>query len=342
MFTSWRGRDPRRARRTVGCQERCRGGRRWRPLWLLLALLWLIWLGRGLVRICRLAGRDRERRRDQNVPSWAYRQPDPLIYSQQALMAQGLAVTWDNPDIHVELASAPGVPVDSHALTPDTAYVVVARIWNGSTTAPAVDLPVEVSYLEFGIATTRHDVGLTLVDLPVKGAAGHPAVARVPWRTPPAPGHYCLQVALVWDDDANPGNNLGQHNTDVKPLNSPRAAFQFPVRNPAPTARTVRLEADNYRIPEPVVCPPEASDRELAEHRRAMLARHRRSAWPIPEGWHVTIDPGEVRLDASETATVTADITAPDGFHGREVINVHAYDGPDLLGGVTLYVDGNG
>ena len=86
------------------------------------------------------------------MPAWAYRQPDPLIYSQPFLQAQGLAVTWDNPDIHVELASAPGIPVDSHSLSPDTNYVVVARIWNGSTTAPAVRLPVKVSYSSSGSA----------------------------------------------------------------------------------------------------------------------------------------------------------------------------------------------
>jgi len=51
-----------------------------------------------------------------------------------------------NPDIHVELAATPGVPVDSHALKPDTDYLVVARIWNGSNTAPAPGLPIKVSY----------------------------------------------------------------------------------------------------------------------------------------------------------------------------------------------------
>jgi hypothetical protein len=314
---------------------------RLRPLFLILLLLWFVWLLRGLSRLCRLAGRERERRKNHDVPSWAYRQPDPLIYSQNELMAQGLAVTWDNPDIHLELASAPGVPVPSHALNADTEYVVVARIWNGSTNAPVVDLPVKVSYLEFGIATISHDIALTTVDLAVKGSGGCPAFARVPWRTPTTPGHYCLQVELIWGDDANPGNNLGQENTTVLALNSPHAATQFPVRNPAERARLVRLEIDNYRIPDPIACPPDASERELEAHRRAMLTRHQRSAWAIPEGWRVVVEPREVHLGAGATASISVDITAPDEFRGREVFNVNAFDGPELLGGVTLYVDGS-
>src|SRR5215211_6669859 len=200
---------------------------RWcRRLLRLLFLLWLAWLIRSLIRLCRVARRE-PRGREHDVPAWAYRQPDPLIYSQTFLQAQGLAVTWDNPDIHLERPAQPGTPVDSHSLDPSTDYVVVARVWNGSTTAPAVDLPVHASYLEFGIGTIRHEIGQTSVDLPVKGAAGTPAFARIPWRTPAAAGHYCLQLELIWADDAEPGNNLGQHNTDVRPLNSPRANFEF-------------------------------------------------------------------------------------------------------------------
>src|SRR4029077_13272713 len=65
-----------------------------------------------------------------------YRRPDPLIYSQLYIVNQGLAVTWDNPDIHLENG---GIFVPSSSLAPDTEYDVVARIWNGSTEAPAVN-----------------------------------------------------------------------------------------------------------------------------------------------------------------------------------------------------------
>jgi hypothetical protein len=252
------------------------------------------------------------------------------------LQSLGLGVTWDNPDIHVELPG--GTVVDSHALQPNTDYVVVARVWNGSTTAPAPGLPVKVSYLSFGVGTTRHDVGMTAVDLPVKGAAGCPATASVPWRTPSTAGHYCLQVELLWDDDSNPGNNMGQHNTDVKPLNSPHARFDIPVRNDTAERARVLIRADSYRIPDP----PRCSDEGGRSERQQRLTRHHRDRWPLPAGWLVDLSPSDAVLGPGDQTMVTVDITAPDGFVGRQGINVHAEANGQLLGGVTLYVDGTG
>lgn len=254
----------------------------------------------------------------------------------------GLAVTWDNPDIHLELPAAPGVPVDSHTLKPDTTYHVIARTWNGSNTAPAVDLPVRVSYLEFGIGTVRHEVGSTNVDLGVKGSADCPAFARVPWHTPAIPGHYCLQVELVWTDDEKPANNMGQHNTDVTPLNSPHGRFAFPLRNDAGRARLLRLEPDGYRIPALEPCASRAEGDNAKDRRALRLTRHDRAAWPIPPGWQVSIQPREVYLAPSEIANITVNITAPDRYHGRQVVNVNAFDGGTVIGGVTLYVEGSG
>jgi hypothetical protein len=265
-----------------------------------------------------------------------------MIYSQTFLQAQGLAVTWDNPDIHVERAASPGVAVDSHALLPATDYIVVARVWNGSTSAPVVELPVKLSYLEFGINTVRHDVGTVTVDLAVKGAVGCPAFARIPWRTPPQPGHYCLQVELIWAHDAEPGNNMGQHNTDVKPLNSPHAAFDFPVRNDLSRRRSITLELDSYRIPPLEPCDDEAGPEHRDRHRAAILRRHDRAAWPIPNGWRVVVDPDHLELAPLATETVNVDITAPEDFHGDQVINVAAYDDTTLIGGVSLTVKGSG
>lgn len=304
-----------------------------RGLLFVLLGLWLAWLLRSLCRLCRVAGRERGRGPDGRVPAWAVRQPDPLIYSQQYLMAKGLAVTWDNPDIHLERPGQPGVVVDSHTLAPATDYVVVANVWNGSAQAPVADLPVAVSYLDFGAGTTRHEVGSTTVDVPVKGAPALPAAARVPWRTPATAGHYCVQVELQWPDDAEPGNNLGQHNTDVKALNSPRAVFTFALRNPGWRPARLVLQADGYALPELLPC----SDRP-----RDPVRRHDRDAWPVPEGWRVAVDPEAVELDAGQQTEVTVDVTAPDGFTGRQAVNVNAFDGRTLVGGVTLYAEGSG
>ena len=162
------------------------------------------------------------------------------------------------------------------------------------------------------------------------------------WRTPPAAGHYCLQVELVWPDDAEPGNNLGQHNTDVKALNSPHAMFRFPARNDGAAARLLRLVADAYEIPPLQPCRPERRGHDAGPRRRELLARHNRAAWPVPEGWDVAVEPAEARLGPGESIEVTVDITAPDGYRGRQVVNVHGFDGPDLVGGVTLYAEGSG
>jgi hypothetical protein len=325
---------------TMTCRKQGRGGCCFpRLLWFGLLLAWIIWLVRSLLRIRRLRLRDLECPPSSNIPPWAVRKPDPMIYSQTFLQTHGLAVTWDNPDIHVELASNPGTPVDSHALSPATDYVVVARVWNGNANAPIVDLPVKLSYLEFGINTVRHDVAIRTVDLAVKGAPGCPAFARIPWKTPPLPGHYCLQVELLWDDDDEPGNNMGQHNTDVKPLNSPHAAFTFPIRNELDRARTFRYVLDSYRIPALEPCNDDSRGGEL-ERRQAALSRHDPAAWPVPAGWRVIVQPERAALAAFETIDVTIDITAPDGFRGRQVINVSAYEETLLVGGVSLYVEG--
>jgi hypothetical protein len=267
-----------------------------------------------------------------------------MIYAQHFLMDQGIAVTWDNPDIHLERG---GTPVLSSDLAANTEYDVVARIWNGSLDAPAVNLPVTFSYLAFGIGTVSVPIGRTLVDLPVRGAPGSPVEARMRWTTPSAPGHYCLQVELAWGDDANPLNNLGQENTDVRALNSPHAALTFPVRNGGLRTRLLMLDVDAYAIPERPRCDPEervpsprltqdARDRR----RRETVARHDRSAFPVPEGWSVRLEPNEIRLEPGEERDVTVSITAPDGFSGRQTFNVNAFDDSKLVGGVTLTVEG--
>ncbi len=285
------------------------------------------------------------------IPAPVYRRPDPMIYSQSWLLSQGIAVTWDNPDIHLE---KDGVPVPSSALLANTEYDVVARIWNGSNSAPAVNLPIRFSYLSFGIGTLRHRLNETgpdeaRIDLPVNGAPGHPAFARIKWRTPAVAGHYCLQAEAIWADDANPANNMGQENTNVKPLNSPHAAFTFPLRNDSHWERTLRLELDAYGIPEQRPCEPDRqvgtpalSESEVAEHRREALARHGRDVFPVPDGWHVTLEPREVPLRPGAEQMVSVDVVAPDGFRGRQALNVNAFDGARLVGGVTLYVDGSG
>jgi hypothetical protein len=343
----------------------------WLLFWLLIALLLfvlLLWLlaRRGIPCIlCDFLGpykpefgseRAPPKRGSIRIPSDVYKRPDPLIYAQYFLMSQGLAVTWDNPDIWLESvdpadSSKPsGAVVPSHKLTQNTDYFVIAQVWNGSVEAPAIDLPVFFSFLTFGIGTTSTFIGMTKVDLPAKGQPGCPAFAITKWRTPAAPGHYCLQTYLAWPDDAQPGNNLGQENTDVKALNSPRAVFSFPVRNDSGVRRAIALAVDTYRLPARPACVPSETrglrpaltNEEIARQRRIARADHDRSKFPVPPGWTVKTLPAELVLGPGEQQTVTFDVLAPDGFKGEQSFNVGAFVGDRLVGGVTLTVTGDG
>jgi hypothetical protein len=267
-----------------------------------------------------------------------------MIYSQQYLMSQGLAVTWQNPDIHLELG---GLPVDSTDLKPATTYDVIARIWNSALDAVVVNMPVEFSYLSFGIGTTKTPIATTAVDVAAKGMPGCPAFARVKWTTPATPGHYCLLVEFTWADDANPFNNVGQHNTDVKPLNSPKASFTFPVRNEARERREVALRVDAYTLPtlpecarQPVVDNPRPSRATVVRRLREIAAAANPANFPVPPGWSVTVAPASLVLAGGEEHDVLVDITAPDGFAGEQTFNVKGFAGRTPIGGVTLTVKG--
>jgi hypothetical protein len=282
----------------------------------------------------------------------SYRKPDPLIYDQYFLMSLGLAVTWDNPDIELRRG---GVTVSSSDVLPDTEYDIVARVWNGSTDAPVVNLPVYFSYLEFGIGVTSHpiDNGIpTYVDLGVKGGVNCPTFAVKRWRTPRVPGHYCLQVFLDWLDDANPLNNLGQENLAIEAAHS-AAQFTFMLRNDGAERRGFRFEVDAYRPPKPRPCdevrPPTAADRrnltvQPAKFRLipvlepAVRAQHDPAAYPLGDDWHVRFDPAEPVLDPGQEQRIRVDAGPPAGFVGTTPINVRAVHGATSVGGVTLVV----
>jgi hypothetical protein len=50
----------------------------------------------------------------------------------------------------------------------------------------------------------------------------------------------------------------------------------------------------------------------------------------------------ELQLEPGAEQLVTVEITAPDGFAGRQTLNINAFDGARPDGGVTLYVEGTG
>jgi hypothetical protein len=250
-------------------------------------------------------------------------------------MGQGLAVTWDNPDITIE---KDGKLVDSHALEPSTQYDIIARIWNSSNVAPVAGLPVRFSYLSFGIGAAAHPIGTASVNLGVKGSPSCPAFARHRWKTPEGPGHYCVQVEPDWFEDANPANNLGQHNIIVKPLNSPRASFQITVFNPTQRRRKVTLRADGYQLPALPQCGqgPRAGE-TVVKRIASLMNQHGYQGHHTPAGWDVGVEPAVLEIEPMSESSVTVVALAPDGYRGRQAINVNGFADDVLVGGVTLY-----
>ncbi len=297
-----------------------------------------------------------------NLPPGVHLRPDPMIYDQYYLMAQGLAVTWDNPDI--QIFDSAGNVVSAESLSANTDYKVVARIWNNSYGAPAAGLPVHLSFLSFGIGITSTPVGAATVNLGVKGSSRCPAFAEFIWRTPPIPGHYCLQALLVWPDDANPANNLGQKNTQVGAMHSP-ATFLIPIHNQATVRRRFEIEADMYQLPALPSCPEgnttgprtsgiraQASPKEgrFAESRArwdATLRTQGYGMFPVTAEWKVSITPSLLELGPGQTSQIAVSIESTAGpFIGTQPFNIHGFAippaGPRMLaGGVTLNAQGS-
>ena len=295
----------------------------------------LIAIFRRLVRQRHRPGSARDRRaaRTPCVPidDPAFVRPDPLIYAQHYLHSLGLAVTWNNPDIELRLN---GTPVSSSLLEPGTTYEVVARIWNGSPSAPVVAMPVHFSYLGFGVGTVSVPIGSTKVDLGVKGGPKHPAFDSMPWTTPTTPGHYCIRVRIDPADDLNLLNNLGQENTNVGQAHS-LAAFTFTLRNDTRRQQRYTFEVDAYTLGQPDPCDEHTGNEES---RRVRLVRHRRGTQQIPADWQVEIDPETPLLASVEATPVKVAVTPTGGFVGAQLLNINAFHDDSFAGGITLTV----
>jgi hypothetical protein len=304
-------------------------------LFQILLFGWVRSLGELVKIVCKLLHGKREEPGGARPPLHCFpvnhpaiMRPDPLLYSQRSLIAQGLAVTWNNPDI---VLFKGGVPVSSSELETSTTYDVQIRVWNNSLQAPVVHMPVHLSFLDFGIGTTPIPVGSTTVDVGVKGSASQPALATVPWTTPSTPGHYCLQALLDPADDLDYSNNLGQENTDVAEATSP-AVFRFTLRNNTKRTRQYRFELDSYVIPDVPDCGSSSANRGLS------LARHRQTNFPVPPGFAIDITPSTPALSPGAQMSIHVTAAPPTGFVGRQPINVNCFHDGGFAGGVSLVV----
>src|SRR5258707_3776079 len=146
---------------------------------------------------------------------------------------------------------------------------------------------------------------------------------------PAAGGHYCVQVELIWHDDADPGNNLGQTNLDVKKLNSPNASFAFQLRNDGVATARMRLTTDAYRL-----SPLDPCEREKDPRRRNQrLAGHLREAHALPRGWRGEIG-GEAGglLKTGEERPGAVKVGGPGRFRREADRKRHDLRGDALVG----------
>ena len=197
------------------------------------------------------------------LPEQVVRRPDPCIYSQAYLQAQGLPVTWDNPDIWLAPAADPtAVEPDSYHLKADVDYIVNVRVHNAATDL-ALGVQVRMLFRHWSInapdfAPVEHDGSgnevVRHVDVDPMGAT----VTQFHWHTPTVPPgesrHYCLQARLWHPMDVNPDNNVGQENTNVYSANPGHVdpgelvEVELPLHNTTRMAQRFRFEPTLYAI----------------------------------------------------------------------------------------------
>ena len=277
-----------------------------------------------------------------NIPNIRPR-PDPYIYSQYWLHLRGIAYTWDNPDFKI-IDPINGVAVDNHHLQPNKKYSVRATIHNGSIMG-AVHTTVAFEVLHFGAGTvTAQVLGSVIVDVPAFGST----VAEIDWTTPATAGHNCLRAIISHPDDANPLNNVGQHNTDVAAPASPTRKLKFYVGNQSERERTFALSMNSYRLPAQPLRPGSARGAAAAgagpaRNSLAYLQRLREindfRKFPVPAFLNATLAHPELRLQPGEEFETFIEMLPPKVGQGRQCINVNVTLGEMLVGGVTAYVE---
>ena len=215
---------------------------------LLLLLLWrilLLLLGKGW-----RGGKPPQAPCPEDIPPHVRRKPDPCLYSQAFLLAQGVPVTWDNPDI--QITETDGTPAPSSQLEADHDYLVQGRIWNASFN-PALGVEVRCAVRDWGmggdwlVVQTNAD-GTEHVELLVIAPWGN-ATSKFKWHTPPVTGHFCLRVACHHPDDKNTANNVGQENTRVVATGvGGNVSARARVTNTARRGNRLTFSIDTYRV----------------------------------------------------------------------------------------------
>lgn len=273
------------------------------------------------------------------ISAGVWLQADAYLYSQPALMALGMAVTRDNPD--VTLTDAAGNVVGSHDL-PATPYRLSVLSHNRAPDAPAPGLLVVFTLLTFGAGgTARQAIGSVPINLPVRAAPGEPTPASLVWTTPPASGHYCIEIEAVWPDDKFPIDNVGQHNTVIRQARrGERVQVHIPVGHSRQGLTQLRVRLDSYRLPERALVRSEREDK-AAFAKRVAAANHP-DRFPVDAAWRTALSRRELSLVAGGSASVDFEATVPAssaiGDEQRFNIAVADVSGQRPIGGATVII----
>jgi hypothetical protein len=310
-------------------------------------LLWRILL--QLIEKLRHPDREDPQRCCLPIPAGVWIAPDAYLYSQSYLMSLGMAVIWDNPD--VILTDSGGAVVGSHDLKPLTKYRVTATIHNRSAQGPAPGMPVVFTLLTFGAGgTTRQSIGTDTINLPVRAAPGEPALASVAWTTPSVPGHYCIQIEAVWPTDANPLDNIGQHNTVVRAVNKGELiVLPVPVMHFLQGRTQLKARLDSYVLPQH---PLRRRVREASSSRsikagetdaaflKRLVAANSPDLFPRPADWNAALSHTQLPLEEGAEAMVELKATVPaaavSGSEQRFNVTVSEEYTGKAVGGVTV------
>jgi len=168
------------------------------------------------------------------APTAIVHDPDPSIYDQQLLFAEGAAPTFNSPDIET---------VDLWPLNPIPNLTATVR--NLSSQSSANQTRVDISWSPWGIGLPRTPIATSFVDLARAGYSG--SEQTLSWPTPPAmlaARLFGLFVTVIHPYDSDPNNNQGEQTVDGFQTSTGRSkVFVVPVRNPTGAAETISLTA---------------------------------------------------------------------------------------------------
>jgi hypothetical protein len=304
------------------------------------------------IRKVQRVGRDYQDICCASIPSVIRARPDPYVYSQDWLNSRSIAIVWDNPDFKI-IDSVTGVLVNRFDIRPNTKYDVEVTVHNNSTMA-ALDTIVRFEVHSFGIDTeVKEELARDKVDIAPFGTA----IARTEWQTPGTSGHNCIRALIHHIDDANPLNNIGQHNTIIALPASLTRKTTFKLRNSNSIQKIVRLETDAYRLPEIPLRPQNFEERDSLNYLHKIQTENSRTRYPVPHYLNpiltimkayenrlekTVITDSVIELQPRQEIEVTLQISSPPSGTGTHSVNVNAYHETYLIGGITAYVEEKG